>query len=318
MKPTQTATRSRLPRRATSLTVLLPLATCLAVLGLAAPARGQGPAPKASGGPPPTDAVPYQVRDVTIEQKLGERVPLNLPLTDSEGRRVKTGYFIDGKKPTILTFNYSDCPMLCSVQLNQLTQSLAKMDLQVGQDFQLLSVSINPRESTEQVRATKNKYVAQLAATQPGAEAGWAFCTAKQPIITALTDKLGFSYRYDRSTGEYYHPAMLAFLSPEGVITRYSLGVDFPPDQMRKALVESGNGTVGTQVDQFVLWCFSYDAESNSYVPQAWKIMRLGGGLTVVIVLACLAPYWIGRKRFPASPAEQSDATPAADGSAGG
>lgn len=254
-----------------------------------------------------TDQVPREVRDVTVEQNLGGKIPLNLPLTDSMGRKVKTGYYIDGKKPTIVTLNYSNCPMLCNVQLNQLTQSLGKLDLQIGEDFQLLSVSIDPKETAQTVRKTKEKYVEQLTETQPGAEAGWEFCTAQQPIITRLADVLGFRYTYDRKSGEYYHPAMLAFVSPEGVITRYSLAVAFEPEDLRKAIIEAGDGTVGTPVDQLILWCFSYDPTSNSYVPQAWRIMRLAGAGTVGLILACLAPYWIGRKRLPRSSSESDD-----------
>ncbi len=251
-----------------------------------------------------TDQVPREVRNVTVEQNLGGKIPLNLPLTDSMGRRVKTGYYIDGKKPTIITLNYSNCPMLCNVQLNQLTQSLGKLDLQIGEDFQLLSVSIDPKETAQTVRKTKDKYVQQLTKEQPGAEAGWEFCTAQQPIITRLADVLGFRYNYDRKSGEYYHPAMLAFVSPQGVITRYSLAVAFEPEDLRKAIIEAGDGTVGTPVDQLVLWCFSYDPTSNSYVPQAWRIMRLAAAGTVGLMLACLAPYWIGRKRSPRSASE--------------
>jgi protein SCO1/2 len=243
------------------------------------------------------DGVPREVENVTVEQNLGDRIALSLPLTDSLGRRVKTGYFIDGKKPTIITLNYSDCPMLCNVQLNQLAKSLSELDLQIGEDFQILTVSIDPKETTEKARETKMKYVEQVLKQHPKADKGWEFCTAQQPIITELADTLGFQYTYDRKSGEYYHPAMLAFLSPEGVISRYSLAVAFEPSDLRKALVEAGEGTVGSPVDQFVLWCFSYDPTSNSYVPQAWKIMRLAGGATVCLMLACLAPYWLGRKR---------------------
>lgn len=300
-----------LERKRVQITRLLLIALAIATQVVVSAGDGcawaQGPAPvQREKAPLSSNAVPSQVRNVTVEQKLGNQVPLNLPLSDSRGRRVKTGYFIDGKKPTIITLNYSNCPMLCSVQLNQLTQSLNDLGLRINDDFQLLSVSIDPRETTEQARATKDKYVAQLRTNQPGVEEGWEFCTAKQPVITRLADSLGFQYRFDATSGEYYHPAMLAFVSPEGIITRYSLGVDFPPDQMKKALVEAGDGTVGTQVDQFILWCFSYDETSNSYVPQAWKLMRLGGALTVGIVLACLTPYWIGRKRLPPPPPEET------------
>ncbi|QDT06727.1 hypothetical protein K227x_51430 [Rubripirellula lacrimiformis] len=242
------------------------------------------------------DGVPREVENVTVDQNLGAQIPLDLPLTDSMGRKVKTGYYIDGNKPTIVSLNYSNCPMLCNVQLNQLAKSLADLDLQIGKDFQMLSVSIDPKESTATARKTKTKYTEQLIPSQPGVEEGWEFCTAQQPIITKLADVLGFRYTRDAKSGEYYHPAMLAFVSPKGVITRYSLAVAFEPEDLRKALVEAGEGTVGTKVDQLILWCFSYDPDSNSYVPQAWRIMRLGGAATIGLMLVCLAPYWIGRK----------------------
>lgn len=245
------------------------------------------------------NSVPREVENVTVDQNLGATIPLNLALTDSQGHPVTTGDFIDGRKPTIITLNYSSCPMLCSVQLNQLTQSLAKLDLQIGEDFQMLTVSIDPKETTETTRKTKESYAQQLLEDQPGVGGGWEFCTAEQPVITRLADILGFRYTYDRVSGEYYHPAMLAFISPEGVITRYSLAIAFEPSDLKKALVEAGDGTVGSPVDQLILWCFSYDPTSNSYVPQAWRIMRLAGAATVGLMLACLAPYWIGRKKHP-------------------
>ncbi|HBV66278.1 MAG TPA: SCO family protein [Rhodopirellula sp.] len=245
------------------------------------------------------NGIPREVSEVKIEQKLGGRIQLNLPMRDSRGERVESGYFIDGNKPTIITLNYSGCPMLCSVQLDQLTKSLGKLDLKIGQDFQLLTVSIDPKEKPATAAKTKAKYIDMLRRTQPSADEGWAFCRADQSIITRLADNLGFRYTYDSKSGEYYHPAMLAFVSPTGVITRYSLTVDFPPADLKKALVEAGEGSVGTPVDQVLLWCFSYDPDSNSYVPQAWQIMRLAGAGTVGLMIACLAPYWIGRKALP-------------------
>ena len=130
-------------------------------------------------------------------------------------------------------------------------------------------------------------------------EKGWAFCTADQPVISKLADILGFRYKYDPRIKQFNHPAMLAFVSPDGVITRYSLQIDFPPEQLRMALVEAGEGTVGSKVDQFIMWCYSYDPASNSYTPAAWKIMRLGGFAMVCVTLACLVPYWIGKKQNP-------------------
>jgi len=189
--------------------------------------------------------------------------------------------------------------MLCSVQLNQMTKSLGELEMQIGTDFQILTVSIDPNESTATTAKTKQKYIEQLIRDQPNAANGWAFCTASQPIITKLTDVLGFRYTYDRVSGEYYHPAMVAYVSPEGVITRYSLDVGFEPLDMKIAIIEAGDGTVGTVIDQFILWCSNFDPDSNSYVPQAWILMKLGGAFTVCIMLACLVPYWISRRGAP-------------------
>ena len=243
------------------------------------------------------DGVPRQVREVGVDQKIGDSIPLNLPLTDSEGRKVKTGYFIDGRRPTIVTLNYSDCPMLCNVQLNALTKSLRSLDLKIGEDFNLLTISIDPTEPTSRIAETKAKYVAQLTSAQPTAADGWAFCTADQPIITKLAETLGFRYRYDRRTGEYYHAAMLAFLSPEGVISRYSLAVDFPVNDLRKALVEAGDGKTGSVFDQFVLYCFQFDPDANSYTMAGRKVMYFGGMVFAGGFFALLLPYWIRRDR---------------------
>lgn len=240
------------------------------------------------------DRVPREVRDVEVEQKLGNQVPKNIPLTNSLGQKLQLGDYLDGK-PLILTLNYSNCPMLCNVQLNQLAQSLENGELKIGDDFRLLSVSIDPTETDQRLRDTKAKYIEQVA-SHPKASEGWAFTRTTPSNVKKLAAELGFSYKYNSRTKEYAHPAMLAFLSPDGIITRYSLGVAFPPDQMKLALVEAGQGNVGGVVDQFVLWCYSYDPSENSYVPQAWKLMRLGGAVTIFLMFLILLPYWVGRK----------------------
>jgi protein SCO1 len=242
------------------------------------------------------DRVPKQVEEVTVDQKLGQSVPMDVMLTDSSGKATKTGYYFDGKRPVLLTLNYSNCPVLCNVQLNALVETLNSLSLRLGTDFQMLTVSIDPKESTERVRETKQKYIEMLD-QQPGAASGWHFCTARESSIKRLADAVGFRYTYDAQTGEYYHPAMLAFVSPDGVISRYSLDVGFPPEQTKLALIDASNSTIGSPVDQFVMWCFSYDPDRGSYVLAAWRLMRLGAAMTVVILLATLLPYWLGRKR---------------------
>ncbi|HBJ34872.1 MAG TPA: SCO family protein [Planctomycetaceae bacterium] len=242
------------------------------------------------------DRVPSQVENVTVDQKLGDSVPLDILLVDSNGQATKTGHFFDSKRPVLLTLNYSNCPVLCNVQLNALVEGLNSLSLRIGRDFQILTVSIDPKETTERIRETKSKYIEMLD-QQPGADGGWHFCTARESSIKRLADAVGFRYTYDAKTGEYYHPAMLAFVSPDGVISRYSLDVAFPPEQTKLALIDASSGTIGTAVDQFIMWCFSYDADRGSYVLGAWRLMQLGAAMTVLVLLVTLVPYWIGRKR---------------------
>lgn len=241
-------------------------------------------------------SIPKEVEQVTVDQKQGESIPLDIPLLDSDGRAAKTGDFFDARRPVLLTLNYSDCPILCNVQLNALVDGLDKVGLRLGQDFQILTVSIDPNEPTERIKATKERYI-QALQQQPQAAEAWHFCTANEPAIARLADAVGFRYTYDKKSGEYYHPAMLAFVSPTGVISQYSLDVAFPPEQLKLALLDAGNGSIGSPVDQFIMWCFSFDSARGSYVLAAWRLMRLGAATTVGVLLFTLIPYWIGRKR---------------------
>ncbi len=301
MKRTKTLTKFR-PRANLPRLAAFAIAFAWAV-GIAA-TSGVAQPPQAGSDVDLNDGIPREVEGVTVEQRLGDEIPPELALTDSQGQRLRTGDWFDGELPTIVTLNYSSCPMLCNVQLTALTESLAELDLRLGEDFRVLTVSIDPHEPTARIAETKRSYVGQLE-NHPQADQGWVFCTATQPVIERLTDALGFRYNYDQQTGEYYHPAMLAFVSPEGIITRYSLKVNFPPDQVKLALVEAGEGNVGGAVQQFLLWCYTYDPDRNSYVPQAWKLMRLGGAMTIVAMLVFLLPYWVGRKRTGAQKGER-------------
>jgi protein SCO1/2 len=246
------------------------------------------------------EGLPKEVQDVGVDQHPGDSIPLDIRVVDSLGHEGSLASFFDGRRPVLLTLNYSDCPMLCSLQLNQLVGSLSNLDLQIGKDFQIVTLSIDPKETVEKVQATKDKYL-QLLENQPQAAEGWHFLTSAEADIKRLTSAVGFRYRYDAASKQYYHPAMLAFISPNGVISRYSLDVAFPPDQVRLAIVETSEGRVGSVVDQFMLLCFQYDAERNRYVASAWKLMRLGALTTVGLLLATLTPYWFGRRRHTAS-----------------
>ena len=242
------------------------------------------------------EEIPAEVTGVGVDQKPGAPLPLDVKLTDSQGRSLRLQPIFGGERPVLVTLNYSDCPMLCSVQLNQLVATLDQLDLQIGRDFDLFTLSIDPKETTEKISQTKAKYI-DLLPNQSGARSNWVFATSNQEGISKITDALGFRYKYDKLTKEYYHPAMLAFVSPNGVVSSYSMDVAFPANQMRLAIIDASEGKVGSVVDQFLMLCFRYDSERNRYVASAWKIMRLGGMVTIGVILALVGPFWFGSRR---------------------
>ena len=270
------------------------LSILVSALAMSDSARGQAEQPVAAPSGLGSD-VPNEVVGVGVDQKPGSELPLSVSVTDSYGHTQRLAHYFESGRPVLVTLNYSSCPMLCSLQLNQLVGTLNELDLKIGEDFDLLTLSIDPNETTDIVRETKKKYIQQLR-NQPTAESGWHFVTAKQKAITEVTDALGFRYRYDKLTKEFYHPAMLAFVTPEGVVSSYSLDVAFPKDQMTYSIIDASDGKVGSVVDQFLMLCFRYDSERNKYVADAWNIMRLGGAFTVCLILVTLTPFWLGRK----------------------
>lgn len=242
--------------------------------------------------------LPENVQEVGVEQKLGEPLPINVPLFDERGQKVRLNQYFDGQRPVLVTLNYSDCPMLCSLQLNKLVSALNELDLDVGKDFQIVTLSIDPKESPFKAQETKTKYLNAL--PREGVAAGWHFLTGNQESITKVADAIGFRYKFIPETGQYSHAAMLAFCTPEGTVSSYLLLIDYPADQIKLGLLAAGGGKIGSLVDNFVLYCSVYNPLEGSYTASAWKIMRLCGALTVVLLLIGLVPYWLGRRKTPA------------------
>ena len=240
------------------------------------------------------DGLPSEAQGVGIDQKLGAVISGDLAFRDEAGNKVYLGKYFDGRRPVLLSLNYSNCPMLCSVQLNQLVMGLEKIELSPGADFEVLSVSIDPKETPDKAADTKAKYLKTL--RREGYDSAWHFLTGDTTAIKQLADEIGFRYRRDSKTGEYYHPAMLAYMSPDRKVTSYQLSVDYPAQQLKLGLLDAADGKIGSLVDSLPLLCFVYDAERGSYVMSAWKIMRLGSGLTVIGLVAALLPFWIGRR----------------------
>ncbi len=235
------------------------------------------------------EPLPDELQEVGITEHLDEKVPLDLEFFDERGDRVKLQDFFGRDRPIALTLNYSNCPMLCSLQLNGLFDGLSRMAWDIGDQFEMITVSIDPLETPERARATKQKYLKTY--RRAGAMEGYHCLTGREENIKALADAVGFRYRYSPETRQYAHAAVTIILTPDGRISRYLYGVQYDPQTLRLSLTEASEGKIGSTMDQILLFCFHYDAARGRYGPAAFQLMRLGGGLTVLILGGTILIY---------------------------
>ena len=225
-----------------------------------------------------------------MQEQLGDYLDPNLTFTNAAGETVTLGDYLDGETPLILNFVYHNCPMLCHVVLDGLTASLREMEWVPGEQFEVLTVSFNHEETYEVAARQKARYLRDLG--KPEAEAGWHFLTGSEANIAALTQGVGYSFAWVEATQEYAHPSVLVFVGGDGKITRYLHGIDYHPRNVRTALVEASEGTVGTTLDKLILYCYQYDPSANSYVLHATNIMKASGVLTLIALGLTLFIFW--------------------------
>jgi len=230
---------------------------------------------------PPASVRPPYLENVGIEQHLDAQVPPDLAFTDDTGRAVKLGDYF-GKKPAILNLVYYNCTMLCGEALAGLTGAMRLVKFDVGNEYDVITVSFNPRETPEIAAAKKKDYLKRYG--RPNAAAGWHFLTGPPESIDALTKAVGFQYQYDPRIQQYAHATAIMVLTPQGHISRYFYGVDFPPKDLRMGLVEASQGKIGNAVDQVLLYCYHYDPATGKYGAVVTNILRLGAGLTIVLL----------------------------------
>ncbi len=236
------------------------------------------------------EPLPKDLQNVGVDEHLDAPVPRDLPFLESSGEPVTLSKYFDGTHPVILTMNYSDCPRLCSLQLNGLFAGLAKLDWTLGQKFEMVTVSIDPQESPARAQATKEKYLSIY--NRPEAKAGLHFLVGKEENIKRLAASVGFGYVYVAETKQYAHSAVTMILTPDGRVSRYLYGIEYNPQTLRFALLEASEGKIGSTVDRVLLNCYYYDAEAGRYGPAAVKIMRLGGLVTLVVFGSVLLAFW--------------------------
>lgn len=238
---------------------------------------GSGPAYADRMEPKPKGA-----EGVEIVERLGDTIPLTAGFRDHNGRKVTLADYCNGTLPVILTMNYSDCPMLCSLQLDGLVEAMSEMKLELGVDYLAVTVSIDPDESRVDARKWMQKYM--KAYNRPGVTGGWSFLYGKQESIDRVAEAVGFGYRYLPKVDEYSHAAVTMIVTPDGRLSRYLYGVQYDPTTLRLSLVESSDGKIGTPMDRFLLLCFRYDPEAGSYAAFARNLMKAGGVLIVLVI----------------------------------
>jgi protein SCO1/2 len=224
---------------------------------------------------------PELLKQVGLDQKLNQTIPLNLTFRDENGAPVQLAQFF-GQKPVILTLVYYNCPMLCTQVLNGVESGLKELQMDIGKQFDVVTISIDPTESHVLAKVKQEMYVGMYG--RPGAAQGWHFLSGDEPQIKQLADAVGFRYAYDPDTKQFAHVSAIMLLTPEGNISRYFYGIQYPSRDLRLGLVEASEGKIGTPVDQVLLFCYHYDPATGKYGLLISHVIQAGGALTVLIL----------------------------------
>ena len=259
----------------------------LAVSLLAACAWGQGTSNGIMGAPANTR--PPRLENVGIEQHLDAQVPSDLIFRDETGKSIKLGDYF-GRKPLILNLVYYNCTMLCGEALAGLASAMRLVKFDVGNEFDVVTVSFDPRETPEMAAGKKIDYVKRYG--RANAAAGWHFLTGQPDSINALTKAVGFQYQYDAKSNQYAHATAIMVLTPQGRISRYFYGVDFPPKDLRMGLVEASQGKIGNAVDAVLLYCYHYNPETGKYGAMVANILRLAAAATILLLGGLIFILW--------------------------
>ncbi len=242
-----------------------------------------------------TTTLPKILRNVGIDQRLNHQIPLNLVFHDETGKTVHlSDYF--GKKPVVLDLVYFTCPMLCGIVEHDLESTLHQVRFTVGDQYDVLTVSFDPRDTVQEAAKQKALYLGMY--NRPGAAKGWHFLTGDQDSITKLTQAVGFHYNYDPKTGQYYHATGIMVLTPEGKLSRYFYGIHYPPGDVRLALVQASDHKIGSPVDAILLYCCQYNVATGRYSVVILHVIALAGAVTILSLgTLFMMLFWGGRKK---------------------
>ena len=231
-----------------------------------------------------------ELKKIDVDEHLGESVPLDLVFLNSAGDSVTLGEYFKTGKPVLLTLAYYKCPMLCTFVLNGLSKAVGQIAFTPGNDFQMITVSIDPTENPVLAAAKKKNQIAAIGKMVD--ENGWEFLVGSAANIRSLANTVGFRYYYIEDREEYAHPAVSFILTDKGVISRYLYGLEYPEQDLRLALLEASQGKIGDTFDKFLLFCFHYDPDEKTYVLFAGNVMRVGGVITMLLLGGGLFILW--------------------------
>lgn len=237
------------------------------------------------------------LQQIGVDQKLNNQLPLDLTFRDESGRTVRLGEYFNGK-PVILTLNYYNCPNLCPLVLDGLVNSLQDVSFNIGKDFQVVTVSVDPTETPAIASKAKSLFVGRYG--RPGAATGWHFLTGTEANIKQLASAAGIRYAYDADQKQYAHPGVVTVATAAGRVSRYYYGISYSPRDLRLGLVEATEGKIGSPIDKAILFCFHYDPSTGKYTPLIQNLVRAGGLATV----AALGMVIVLLKRKEARPDE--------------
>ncbi len=238
---------------------------------------------------PPANTRPPRLENVGIEQHLDAQVPPDLIFRDDIGKAVKLGDYF-GQKPLILNLVYYNCTMLCGEALAGLSSAMRLIKFDVGNEFDVITISFDPRETPEMAASKKKDYIGRYG--RANAAAGWHFLTGPPESVNALAKAVGFQYQYDAKTNQYAHATAIMVLTPQGRISRYFYGVDFPPKDLRMGLVEASQGKIGNAVDAVLLYCYHYNPETGKYGAIVSNILRLAAAATILLLSSLIFILW--------------------------
>lgn len=236
-------------------------------------------------GPVPTGNSNEVLKKVDIEQRLGNQIPLDLKFRDESGREVRLAEYFAKGRPVALTLVYYECPMLCNQVLNGAVGAFQGLQFTVGKEFEVVTVSFDPREGPELAAKKKETYLRRY--KREGAEAGWHFLTGDEASIKALSEAVGFRYAWDEQSQQFAHASAVMVATPQGKLSHYFYGIEYAPRDLKLAFVEASAGKIGSPVDALLLFCYHYDPATGRFAP-VMGVLRVAGVLTVAGLVALI------------------------------